>query len=137
MHKRKDELQKEMPEIGQHIENMTTLISSGPLPPDKQEIFNELTAKFSTMKQEISSLDEKIKQACDYLDGLAKEVKISASKTVYPGVRIKIRSESLAIKSEYKFVTFFRDSGLIKITPYEKSKEMEEKVKGVSRGRNL
>jgi hypothetical protein len=137
MHKRKEEIQKEMPLINQQIISLTSLLSAGPLPPDKQETFNQLTLKFNQMKLEMSTLEERIKQSCDYVEGLAKEAKISASKTVYPGVRIKIRNEILAIKTEYKFVTFFRDGGLIKITPYEKSKEMEEKVKGVSRSRNL
>ncbi len=137
MHKRKEELQKEWPETNIQLNNLTTIMSAGPLPPDKQELFNQLTLKISQMKQEMNTIDERIKQLCDYLDTLAKEAKISASKTVYPGVRVKIRNETLAIKTEYKFVTFFREGGLIKITPYEKSKEMEEKVKGAGRGRNL
>jgi len=137
MHERRDVLQKEFPEISQQINNLTTLISAGPLPEDKQEQFNQLTIKSNEMKIEMASIEEKVKQLCDYLDGIAKEAKISASKTVYPGVRVRIRSEALLIKAEYKFVTFYREGGLIKITPYEKAKEMEEKIKGVSRTRNI
>ena len=132
MHKRKDELQKEWPDVNTQLNTLTSLLSSGPLPEEKQQIFNQLTLRNSQIKVELSSIEEKVKQLADYLDGIAKLARISASKTVYPGVRVKIRTEALVIKAEYKFVTFYRDGGLIKITPYEKAKEMEEKIKTAS-----
>ncbi len=137
MHKRKEIIQKELPEISLQLNNLTMMLSTGPLPPEKQELFNQLTVKNNQMKQELSGIDDRVKQLADYLEGIAKDARISGSKTVYPGVRIKIRNEALVIKSEYKFVTFYREGGLIKITPYEKAKEMEEKIKGVSRSRNV
>ncbi len=137
IHKRKEQIQKEWPEVTLQLTNLTMLLASGPLPPDKQDQFNILTLKNSEFKQEMATLDDKLKQLAEYLDSLAKSARISASKTVYPGVRVKIRNEALVIKNEYKFVTFFREGGLIKITPFEKSKEMEEKIKGMSKSRNL
>jgi hypothetical protein len=137
MHKRKELLQKELPDVSQQLNILTEMLSGGPLPEEKQEVFNQLTLKFGQIKQELSTIDEKVKQLIDYLESIAKVARISGSKTVYPGVRIKIRSEALIIKAEYKFVTFYREGGLIKITPYEKAKEMEEKIKGVSRSRNV
>jgi len=137
IHKRKEVIQKEWPEITQELSNLTMMLGRGALPPDMQEKYNLLTLKNNELRQEMTALDEQLKSLQEYLDTIGKDAKISASKTVYPGVKIKIKNDALAIKSEYKFVTFYREGGLVKIAPYEKSKEMEEKIKGLTKTRNI
>jgi uncharacterized protein len=127
--KRKDEINKEWPMIKQEVANLTMMLGRGLMPPDKQNQFNMLTMKNNEFKQEMDSMDDQLRQLQEYLEGLGKDAKISCSKTVYPGVKIKIKSEILLVKNDYKFVTFFREGGNIKIAPYEKAKEMEDKVK--------
>lgn len=137
--KRKEEIQKEQPELIQQLSYLTELLSKGPLPPEKAEQYNILTMKQTQLKQELAEIEEEITKIQAYLDSLGKDAKISASKTVYPGVKIKIKNDVLIIKSEYKYVTFFRKDGIISIAPYEKTKEMDEKIKEVStikRGRS-
>lgn len=127
--KRKEEINKEWPMIKQEVANLTMLLGRGVMPPEKQQQFNMLTMKNNEFKQEMDSMEEQMRQLQEYLEGLGKDAKISCSKTVYPGVKIKIKSEILLVKNDYKFVTFFREGGNIKIAPYEKAKEMEEKSK--------
>ncbi|MGC8765296.1 MAG: FapA family protein [Brevinematia bacterium] len=127
--KRRDEIQKEQPEIIQQLSYLSELLGKGPLPPDKADQYNTLTLKQTQFKQELGEIEQEVSKIQNYLDGLGKDAKISASKTVYPGVKIKIKNEVLIVKSEYKYVTFYREGGMIKISPYEKTKEMDEKLK--------
>lgn len=135
--KRRDEINKEWPDIKQQVANLTMMLGRGVMPPDKQNQFNILTMKNNEFKQEMESMEEQLRQLQEYIEGLGKDAKISCSKTVYPGVKIKIKSEILLVKNDYKFVTFFREGGNIKIAPYEKAKEMEEKVKETAKKRNV
>ncbi len=137
IHKRKDEITKEWPDVTQQISNLTMLMSGGPLTPEKQELFNTLTLKNNEFKQEMNGLEEQLHQLMTYLESLGKDAKIAASKTVYPGVKVKIKSEVLIVKNEYKFVTFFKEGAYIKVAPYEKTKEMEEKMKEGTRARRV
>ena len=127
--KRKEEIQKELPDITRQLTYLSELLEKGPLPKEKEELFNTLTLKNNDLKHEQNSMEEQLLQLQQYLDSLGKDAKISASKNVYPGVKIRIKNEYLIVKTDYKFVTFFKEGALIKIAPYEKSKEMEEKVK--------
>ncbi len=54
-----------------------------------------------------------------YIASLSNIGKISASERVYPGVRLSIKSASLAVRTEFKFVTFFLQGGDVKVTKYE------------------
>ncbi len=127
--KRRDEIQKEQPELIQQLSYLSELLTRGPLPQDKAEQYNTLTLKQTQFKQELGEIEAEVSKIQNYLDSLGKDSKISASKTVYPGVKIKIKNDVLIIKSEYKYVTFYREGGMIKISPYEKAKEMDEKMK--------
>ncbi len=132
LNKRKEEIQKEMPEINQQLVYLSELLSKGPLPPEKAEQYNILTIKQTQFKKELNEIEKEVAKIQQYLDGLGKDAKISASKTVYPGVKIKIKNEVFIIKSEYKYVTFYRKEGIITISPYEKSKDMDEKIKEIT-----
>jgi uncharacterized protein (DUF342 family) len=135
IHRRKDEIAKELPEITKQLATLTQLQSTGPLPPEKEEQFNLLTIKNSEFRQENGALDEQLSQIEKYLDSLGKDAKVAASKIVFPGVKVKIKKEVLIVKNEYKFVTFFKEGANIRIAPYEKAKEMEEKLKAGEKAR--
>lgn len=133
MNKRKEEISTELGSMQAELNNLSKMMASGPLPPDKERRFNELSLKNSELKEEQNSLETQIEEAHTYLDGLGKDAKISASKITYPGVKIKIKSAVLVVKSEFKFVTFYKDAGTIKIVPYEKPKDAEDKVKDIQK----
>lgn len=130
---RKDEINKEMPELQKQLNNLTMLMASGPLPPEKEEKFNLLSAKSQDFNEEKNAIEEQIEEIHNYLETLGKDAKISASKITYPGVKVKIKTTLLMVKTEYKFVTFLKEGANIKIVPYEKPKEMEEKLKTMTK----
>lgn len=130
IHRRKDELVKEMPDINKQLSNLSMLMSTGPLPPEKQEIFNNLSDKSRELKEEINHLEEELTTIQEYLETLGKDAKVSASNMVFPGVKVRIKNATLNVKNEFKHITFSREgSGSVKPSPYEKSKELEEKSK--------
>jgi uncharacterized protein (DUF342 family) len=58
-----------------------------------------------------------------YLMSLTSIGKISASERVFPGVRLAIKNANLAVRSEFKFVTFFLQGGEVRVTKYESFNE--------------
>ncbi len=137
LNKRKDEVSKELKTMGKELTNLSMLLATGPLPPEKEERFNDLTVEKLKLKDEMEELENEHDKTQAYLDSLGKDAKISASKITYPGVKIKIKNLILSVKSEYKFVTFHRDSGNIKVVPYEKAKEADEKLKEAQNRKRL
>jgi len=132
---RKAEIEKELPDITKQLNNLSMMLAKGPLPPDKEEQFNILSLKNAELREEINSIEEQYSEIQHYLESLGKDAKISASKTTFPGVKIKIKNAILVVKSEYKYVTFYREEGIIKIVPYEKPKEIEEKIQNITKKR--
>ncbi|MCX7032011.1 MAG: FapA family protein [Spirochaetes bacterium] len=58
-----------------------------------------------------------------YLMSLTAIGKISASERVFPGVRLAIKNANLAVRTEFKFVTFFLQGGEVRVTKYESFNE--------------
>jgi hypothetical protein len=124
----RDTIKKQLPDINKQLTNYSMLLASGPLPPEKEQIYQDLVAKNTELKQTLQETEEQIASIQHYIDNLASEAKISASKTVYPGVKIKIKNAVLQVKSDFQFVTFSLENGQIKISPYEKAKGMDETI---------
>ncbi|URA10691.1 FapA family protein [Thermospira aquatica] len=128
----RDNIKKQLPDINKQVTNYSMLLASGPLPPDKEILYNELVAKQTELKTILQETEDQIAEIQKYIDGLAAEAKISASKTVYPGVKIKIKNAVLQVKSDFQFVTFSLGEGSqVKISPYEQAKGMEETLQKV------
>ncbi len=126
----RDTIKKQLPDINKQVTNYSMLLASGPLPPDKETLYNELITKQNELKQALQETEEQIAEIQKYIEGLASEAKISASKTVYPGVKIKIKNAVLQVKSDFQFVTFSLGEGSqVKISPYEQAKGMDETLK--------
>ncbi|NPV01570.1 MAG: FapA family protein [Brevinematales bacterium] len=131
--RRRDELSKELSEIGKQLNNLSMMMASGPLPPGKEETYQMLSVKNIEFKEELNALSEQAEELQKYLESLGKDAKISASKTTYPGVKIKIKNLTLPIKTEFKFVTFYKEGADIRYVPYEKPKEIDEKLLAMSK----
>jgi len=93
---------------------------TAPLPTDKQLIkakavntIFELNARLSDAKARFMELEEIILSVA--------ASKVSASKTVYPGVTVAIGTLSIRVKERVEFVTFRREHGEVRITSYQPS----------------
>ena len=119
-----EEEEKELEEITRNLKTVANLrqqnkeISEDKIKSAKemQNRRNELASTLEDEKKELANLDE-------YLSQLKIAGKISASGTVYPGVKIYIKDASLDVRSEFRNVTFISEAGAVKVTKYEESEE--------------
>ncbi len=119
-----EEQEKEIDEITRNLKTIANLrkqkkeISEEKIKNAKemQTRRNELQTSLEEEKKELESLDE-------YLSQLRVAGKVSASGTVYPGVKIYIKDASLDVRNEFRNVTFISEANTVKVTKYEESEE--------------
>ncbi|MFP4483587.1 MAG: FapA family protein [Spirochaetota bacterium] len=118
------EQEKEIDEITRNLKTIANLrkqkreISEEKIKSAKemQRRRQELQSSLEEEKKELQSLDE-------YLSQLKVAGKVSASGTVYPGVKIYIKDAFLDVRSEFRSVTFISEANAVKVTKYEESEE--------------
>jgi len=89
------------------------------LPPEKAQYLSEENEKRSGLLKELEEAIREIGTINAHLSSLNTIGKISASERVYPGVKLAIKSATLTVRTEFKFVTFFLQGGEVKVTKYE------------------
>jgi uncharacterized protein (DUF342 family) len=113
-------IEKTLEEVELNIKTLENILRvQRKLPPEKAQYLKEQNEKRSQMLGQLEETTKEIGQINSYLSSLTTIGKISASERVYPGVRISIKSASLAVRTEFKFVTFFLQGGDVKVTKYE------------------
>ena len=118
----KTNFEKEQEEIKLNIEtleNQKKIRRS--LPAEKEEKLNEFKSKNEELKQQIGDKDEEIQNIQSHLHELKVVGRVSASGTVYPGVKITVRDAILEPPNEYKAVSFFYDKGFVRMDKYSPS----------------
>ncbi len=89
------------------------------LPPEKAQYLIEQNEKRSELLSKLEEVTKEIGRINGHLASLKVIGKVSASERVHPGVRVSIKTASLAVRTEFKFVTFFLQGGDVKVTKYE------------------
>ena len=69
---------------------------------------------------------QEIEDTRSYLSQLKTKGRISASGTVFPGVKIVIRDAVLQVKNEFKAVTFISEANMVKVTKYEEPEDLDK-----------
>lgn len=124
MEEKKAQLDKDVQEINLNIQTLAKLRKkSKKLPPEKEAYLKELIKQKKELDGEISKLVDQIEEVQEYLASLKYRGKISASKRVYPGIKIYIKDAYLEVRNEFKAVTFVNENNVIKVTKYEESEE--------------
>ncbi len=116
----KKAVEKTLEEVELNIKTLESLLKvQHKLPPEKAQYLEEQNEKRSQMLKQLEELAKEIGQINSYLSSLTTVGKISASERVYPGVKLSIKNATLAVRTEFKFVTFFLQGGEVKVTKYE------------------
>jgi uncharacterized protein len=89
------------------------------LSPEKAQYLKEESEKRAELLRQLEEATREMGSLNAHLASLNTVGKISASERVYPGVKIAVKSASLAVRTEFKFVTFFLQGGEVKVTKYE------------------
>jgi hypothetical protein len=114
------ETEKAMEEVELNIKTLETLQKAQKkLPPEKAQYLIEQSEKRSQLLGQLDEVTREIGTINSYLASLNTIGKISASERVFPGVKLAIKNATLAVRTEFKFVTFFLQGGEVKVTKYE------------------
>ena len=113
-------VEKSLEEVDLNIKTLENLLRvQKKLPPEKAQYLAEQNEKRSELLRRLEEGVREIGQINAHLSSLTTIGKISASERVYPGVKLAIKSANLAVRTEFKFVTFFLQGGEVKVTKYE------------------
>ncbi len=116
----KKTLEKSLEEVELNIKTLENILKvQHKLPPEKAQYLKEESEKRSQMLTELEGVNAEMGQINSYLTSLTTIGKISASERVHPGVRVSIKNAILAVRTEFKFVTFYLQAGEVKVTKYE------------------
>ena len=99
------------------LENQKKMRKS--LPQDKEEALGLLYRQKGDLMDETDAIAAEIQEIQNYLRELKIIGKISASGTVYPGVKMYIRDVKEDIRTEIKSVTFYLEDGFVRQGKYE------------------
>ncbi len=113
-------VEKSLEEVDLNIKTLESLLKvQKQLPPEKAQYLSEQNEKRSELLRRLEEAGRELGQINVHLSSLTTVGKISASERVYPGVKLAIKSANLAVRTEFKFVTFFLQGGEVKVTKYE------------------
>jgi uncharacterized protein len=116
----KRSVEKTLEEVDLNIKTLENLLRvQRKLPPEKTQYLKEQSEKRSELLRQLEECTREIGSINAHLSSLNTIGKISASERVYPGVKLAIKSAALAVRTEFKFVTFFLQGGEVKVTKYE------------------
>jgi len=120
----RDEYRQQLEEINLNMSTIQNLVRSGrTVPAEKKAYYQELKARKVEIADASKKLDAEREEIHDYLADLKVSGKISASGTVFPGVKVSIKDAFLEVRNEFKFVTFVAENSTVKVTKYEESDE--------------
>ncbi|MGO9310206.1 MAG: FapA family protein [Spirochaetia bacterium] len=113
-------VEKSLEEVDLNIKTLENLLKvQKQLPPEKAQYLSEQSEKRSELLRRLEEAGREFGQINAHLSSLTTIGKISASERVYPGVKLAIKNANLAVRTEFKFVTFFLQGGEVKVTKYE------------------
>ncbi len=120
----RNEYQKKLEEISR---NLTTLENMRrqrkKLTKEKVENYKRLMKGKQQLTAELRRIAKEIEEIQEYLHELSTSGRISASATVFPGVKVYIKDAPLAVKNEFKAVSFVAEGDVVKVTKYQESDE--------------
>lgn len=119
LQQREHDIKKELEEASLNVARFeTALKTQKKLPPEKQQQYRDQRRKKADFNLQLQDIQKNIQSINSYLAELKSQGRISASGTVFQGVKIFIKEAVQEVRSEYKAVTFVNDNGMIKITKY-------------------
>ena len=121
---RRDSLQQVLDDVQLNMGTIESLVRSGrTLQEDRTAYYQELKEKRIGITTELKKIDAEVEELRAYLSDLKVAGRVSASGTVFPGVRIHIKDAFLEVRNEFRAVTFLADQNTVRVTKYEESHE--------------
>jgi len=127
----KNDVGEELEQIKLDVKTLTTQKKRGKFSEEKSKHLDELTEREEKLTNRLSEIEGEVEDLNSYMLMLEHKGKISAEKTVFPGVDISVdegifnKKKRFTVKDNYNHVTFSMEGGEIKISDYQPP-EMED-----------
>ena len=105
--------------LTQAVDLLTKLSRKTELPEDKRVLLNRSIIMKLQIKNKLDQIKNEMSQLETYIEEISNG-KIKVQELAYPGTKVTIGSNSLYIKDQVQFATFYRYGGEIKIGSYER-----------------
>ncbi|MDC7223102.1 MAG: FapA family protein [Spirochaetales bacterium] len=118
--------ENELIEVDRNIQGLMRQkkIQRKKLPQEKEKMLIELKDRHNDRVARIKELEEAIAKREEYLNSLKNVGRISAGKTVLPGVKIRIRDAAYDVTRPFdQPVTFLQEEGVVRTSDYEEITE--------------
>ena len=120
----RDTLKAALDEVSLNMGTIESFVRAGrKIPDDRKAYYQQLKEQRVEYQDRIAKLEDEAEEFREYLAQLKVSGKVSASGTVFPGVKIHIKDAFLEVRNEFKSVTFVADNNTVKVTKYEESDE--------------
>lgn len=120
----REELVVKIDELALNMKTVENFVRAGrKLSPEKKEYYEKLKTERQGLQKQVNALKEEGEEIRDYLAEIRVAGKISASGTVFPGVKVHIKDAFLEVRNEFKNVTFVSENDTVKVTKYEETSE--------------
>lgn len=117
-------LRADLDDVELNMSTIENFIKAGrKVPDDRKKYYQELKERKVELKSELERLKAEAGEIREYLSDLKVAGRISASGTVYPGVKVSIKDAFLEVRNEFRAVTFVADNNTVKVTKYEETDE--------------
>ncbi|ADN01882.1 polymerase most proteins contain PALM domain HD hydrolase domain and Zn-ribbon domain [Spirochaeta thermophila DSM 6192] len=121
-----EKLQDELKEIMLNLGTLENQRKTQKLSEERLKVYKELLLRRRELSLKVENLQKEIEDTRAYLSQLKTKGRISASGTVFPGVKIVIRDAVLQVKNEFKAVTFISEANMVKVTKYEEPEDLDK-----------
>lgn len=120
----RETMRAELDDVKLNMSTIQNFVKAGrKIPDDRKVYYQELKERRVELQSGLEKLNEEADEIRAYLSDLKVSGRISASGTVFPGVKISIKDAFLEVRNEFKAVTFVADSNTVKVTKYEETDE--------------
>jgi uncharacterized protein (DUF342 family) len=121
---RKESLRTDLDDVTLNMGTIENSVKAGrKIPDDRKAYYQDLKERKIEIQDELQKNKEETEEIRAYLSDLKVAGRISASGTVYPGVKLSIKDAFLEVRNEFRAVTFVADESTVKVTKYEETDE--------------
>ncbi len=115
----RNQLSPELDEVNLNLGQIEKQMQSGrKVTDERKEQAKQLAERRRAIKDRLAELDAEVREMQSYLDQIEAVGRVSASGTVFAGVKVWIKDASLEVRQEFKAVSFLNEGGTVQVTKY-------------------
>ncbi|MBI4977302.1 MAG: FapA family protein [Spirochaetes bacterium] len=110
---------RNLPDLEATVKNLEMQTRGKKHDDEKMQLLEDQKQRLAEVQERLKAITKEIEEINTYLLGVQVNAKISAAKTVFPGVIVAVKSAELEVRDTFKAVTFYEENGVIQIEAYK------------------